>query len=126
MPGTALVIPSDVPPFVHFVMVEFVNFHTGLESAIHSMPGMGVTRAVLDDVIGGKPVRIYWAPRTPDEGEAAILRMQSLLGHPYDLTEANCEHVIRWAVTAEWRSEQVSAVRAGLLMAVAVAAVASL
>jgi hypothetical protein len=42
MPGTVLMIPSDVPPFVHFVMVEFVDFHTGVEWAIHNMPGIGV------------------------------------------------------------------------------------
>lgn len=126
MPGTVLVIPSDVPPFVHFVMVEFINFHTWVESAIHNMPGTGVTWAPLDDVIAGKRVKVYWTPRTSEEGEAAILRMRSLIGNPYDLVQANCEHVIRWAVTGEWESKQVSAVKAGLLVAGAIAVAASL
>ena len=121
MPGTVLMIPSDVPPFFHFVMVEFIDFHTGVEWAIHNMPGIGVARAPLDDVIGGKRLRVWWSPRTAEEGEAAVMRMQSLIGYPYDLIEANCEHVIRWAVTGEWRSEQVSVVKAGVLVAGAVA-----
>jgi hypothetical protein len=126
MPGTVLTIPSDVPPFVHFVMVEFTDFHTWEQACIHNMPGSGVTFARLADVISGKPIRVFWRPRTQEEALAAIQRMQSLVGHPYHLIEANCEHVIRWAVTGEWRSQQVSAVKAGLLVASTAAIVASL
>jgi len=126
MPGTVLTIPSDVPPFVHFVMVEWTDFHSGDEMAIHNMPGIGVARVLLDNAITGKPVTTRWTPHTPDEGAAAIQRMQSLIGHPYDLIEANCEHVSRWAVTGEWKSGQVSFVRTGLLLAGAVAIAASL
>ena len=126
MPGTVLVIPSDVPPFEHFLMVEFINFHTWVEYAIHNMPVIGVARAPLDEVIGGKPVKIYWQPKTPEDGEAAVLRMQSLIGHPYDLIQANCEHVIRWATTGEWKSQHVSSVAAGVLVAGALGVLASL
>jgi hypothetical protein len=124
--GTVLVIPSDVPPFTHFLMVEFVDFHTGVEWAIHNMPGIGVARAPLEGIIRGKPVQAYWIPQMFQEGEAAIQRIQSLIGYPYDLIEANCEHVIRWAVTGEWRSDQISMVKVGLLAAGAVALAASL
>jgi hypothetical protein len=124
--GTVLAIPSDVPPFVHFVMVEWTDLLSGVEMAIHNMPGIGVARAPLDSVITGKSATTRWTPRTPGEGAAAIHRMQSLIGHPYDLIEANCEHVIRWAVTGEWKSEQVSFIRTGLLVAGAVAMAASL
>jgi len=126
MPGTVLAIPSDIPPFYHFVMIEFVDFHTGVEWAIHNLPGIGVARSPLDGVIQGKRVTILWNPPSPESGEAAILRMQSLIGRRYDIVESNCEHVIRWAVTGEWKSEQVSAVKAGLLLAGAVAIAASL
>jgi hypothetical protein len=90
------------------------------------MSGIGVAREPLAHIIRGKRVQTYWMPRTLPEGEAAILRMQSLLGYPYDLIEANCEHVIRWAVTGQWRSDQVSMVKVGLLAAGAVALAASL
>jgi hypothetical protein len=126
MSGTVLVLSSDVPPFLHFVMVEFVDFHTGTEWAIHNMPSSGVTRVPLDEVIGTKFVRHYWTPSTARDGEAAVLRMQSLIGHPYDLIEANCEHVIRWAVTGEWESEQVSSFKKGLIFAGALAIAASI
>jgi len=124
--GSVLVIPSDFPPFTHFLMTEFLDFHTGVEWAIHNMPGIGVARAPLEHIIRGKHVQAYWIPQTFQDGEAAILRMQSLLGYPYDLIEANCEHVIRWAMTGQWKSNQVSMVRAGLLAAGAVAVACSL
>jgi hypothetical protein len=124
--GTVQAIPSDVPPFVHFVMVEWTDFHSGVEMAIHYTPVVGVACVALDDVITGKLVTVRWTPRTQDEAEAAIHRMQSPIGHPYDLIEANCEHVIRWAVTGEWKSDQVAFIRAGLLVAGAVAIAASL
>jgi hypothetical protein len=124
--GTVLVVPSDVPPFFHFLMVEYVDFHTGVEWAIHNIPGIGVAREPLDNVIRGRRVQDYWSPETTQAGEEAILRLQSLIGHPYDLIEANCEHVIRWAVTGEWKSEQVSTIKVGLLAAGAVALACSL
>jgi hypothetical protein len=31
MPGTVLAVPSDVPSVFHFVMVEFIDFLTGVE-----------------------------------------------------------------------------------------------
>jgi hypothetical protein len=124
--GTVLVIPSDVPPFLHFVMVDFKDFHSGAEMAIHNMPEVGVARARLDDVIGGKHVTMRWMPSTREDGESAILRMQSLVGRRYDLVEANCEHVIRWAVTGEWKSEQVETVQIGLVIAAAVAMASAL
>ena len=126
MPGTVLAIPSDVPFIFHFVMVEFIDFLTGVEWAIHSMPGVGVTRVPLDDLIAGKTANVSSTPNTAEEGEEAVLQMQRLIGHPYDLIEANCEHVIRWAVTGEWKSDQLSMVKVGLLAAGAVALAASL
>jgi Lecithin retinol acyltransferase len=124
--GTVLVIPSSVPPFLHFVMVDFTDFHSGVEMAIHNMPGIGVARAPLDDVINGKRVTVRWTPPTHEDGKSAILRMQSLVGGRYDLIEANCEHIIRWAVTGEWKSEQVATVQVGLVIAAAVAMASTL
>ena len=123
-PGTVLQIPSDVPFVFHFVMVEFINFHTDVELGIHNMPGIGVAWTPLDQVTGTKSVEVSWEPQTPEQGLAAIMRMRSLIGMPYHLFEANCEHVIRWAVTGEWRSEQVSTLGMGLFVAAVVAAVA--
>jgi hypothetical protein len=116
MPGTVLQIPCDVPPFFHLLMVEFTDYYTGAQCAIHNMPVTGVTRAPLNDIIKGKAVSVPWTPQTPRQAEAAVQRMQSLLGHPYMLVEANCEHPVWWAVTGKWQSEQVSAVAEGLLV----------
>jgi hypothetical protein len=121
MPGTVLAVPSNVPSVSHFVMVEFINFLTGVEWAIHSMPGIGVARVPLDAIIARKPVTVRSTPHTPEEAEQIVLQMQRLIGHPYDLIEANCEHVTRFAATGQWKSEQVSAVQIGLLVAGAVA-----
>jgi hypothetical protein len=107
-------------------MVDFVNFHNSEQMAIHSMPGTGVTKASFGDLIAGKAVKVYSRPRSHQDGSMAVLRMQSLIGHSYDLIESNCEHVIRWAITGEWRSDQVSVVRTGLVFAGAVALAACL
>jgi hypothetical protein len=120
-PGTVLAVPSDVPSIFHFVMVEFIDFLTGVEWAVHSMPGIGVARVRLDDVIAGKPVTVRRTPRTAEEAEENVLQMERLIGQPYNLIEANCEHVTRFAATGEWKNEQVWAVPIGLLIAVAVA-----
>ena len=121
MPGTVLAVPSDVPSVFHFVMVEFIDFLAGVEWAIHSTPGIGVARVPLDAVIAGKPVTVRSTPRTPEEAEQIVLQMQRLIGHLYNLIEANCEHVTRYAATGEWKSEQLLAVQIGLLIAGAVA-----
>jgi hypothetical protein len=116
VPGTVLTIPSDVPPFRHFLMVEYFGAHTGSEMVLHSMPDAGVARAILDEVIGQKPVHVFWTPSTPLHGEQAIERIRSLIGARYHLTEANCEHVIRWAITGKWESKQVSATAGAVLL----------
>lgn len=85
-----------------------------------------VAWAPLDEIIRGKWVKAYRQLRTPQDGEAAKLRTRSQIGCPYDLIEANCEHSIQWAVTGKWRSEQVSLVKIGLLVAGTVAFAASL
>jgi hypothetical protein len=126
MPGTVLRVPASVPPFFHYVMVEWVNFHTGVEWAIHNMPGVGVTHVPLADAIDGKPVTIWWAPQIAEAGELAVSRMQSQLGRRYDLVNGNCEHVVQWAVTGKWKSEQVSNVTGALLIFGALAVAASL
>jgi hypothetical protein len=113
-PGTVLVLESNFPGALHFLMVEYLDFNTGIEWAIHNMPGVGVTWVPLDEAIAGKRVKACIVPSNPEE---AIARMQSLIGHPYDLIQANCEHVIRWAVTGVWESKQVSGVMIALLIA---------
>jgi len=126
MPGTMLTVPSDIPPFIHYLMVEYFDFHTGQQMVIHSMPETGVARAVLDDVIKNKPVTVFWVPPTPAAAELVIGRMQSKLGTPYDAAAANCEHPIRWAITGQWESKQASAVGGAILLGGAVAFFASL
>jgi hypothetical protein len=125
-PGTALMIPSEVPFAFHFMMVDLFNFHIGEETVIHNMPDIGVSVARLREVIRNKPVKAWWAPPTPEQGITAVMRMRSLIGSRYDLLEGNCEHPVVWAVTGRWRSEQVQAARAGVVLASAFALAAAL
>ncbi|HXN74027.1 MAG TPA: hypothetical protein VN861_15890 [Candidatus Acidoferrales bacterium] len=122
-PSTVLVIDSNFYPFVHFVMVEYFDFNTGIQWAIHSMPDVGVKRVPLAEALAGKPVKHSFLPPNPEE---ALRRMQSLIGYPYILTQANCEHPVRWAVTGKWESKQVEAVKSVLFFAGALTLAANL
>jgi hypothetical protein len=115
-PGTVLVIPSDVPSFEHYLMVDYIDFHNGEQYAMHSMPKTGIARVTLREALGGKTPRIWWEPRTQQEALAALTRMRNQLGKPYFLAAGNCEHPVRWAITGKWESKQVSNVATGLLL----------
>jgi|ERR1700723_76082 hypothetical protein len=115
-PGTVLKIPSDIPFAFHFMMVDLFNFHLGIETVIHNMPRIGISVAFLHDVIGNKPVTVCWDPPTPEQGIAAVMRMRSLIGSRYNLVEGNCEHPIMWAVTGQWRSEQIQMAKTGAVL----------
>ena len=116
-PGTVLVVPADVPPFEHYLIVDFVNFHDGVQYAIHNLPGTGVLRVPLAEAIDDKPITKIGHPRSPEAGLHAALRMQSLIGSNYDLLQWNCEHVVRWAAYGKAESTQVSTVGWSFLFA---------
>ncbi len=78
---------------------------------MQSTPGPGVHYALLRQIVGSKPVSLAWRPPNPPVGFWALGRMRRLLGLPYDLIRANCEHAVRWAATDRWESSQVQAVR---------------
>jgi hypothetical protein len=124
-PGTVLKVPSHIPGLFHILMVVSPDPLTGMEMVIHSMPGIGVTLAPLLEAMGRKQVLPLWVPATPQQANAAVYRMSSLIGLPYDLFQANCEHVVTWAVTGRWRSGQLAGLTLCAALAGGVFAVAS-
>ncbi|PYX71225.1 MAG: hypothetical protein DMG72_17415 [Acidobacteria bacterium] len=87
-------------------MIDCPDPSTGEQRVIHSEKGNFVRTTSLLEFSVGETVSPLWVPQTREQQDAAILRMHSLDGQPYDLFAANCEHVVNWAVTGKSFSEQ--------------------
>jgi hypothetical protein len=111
LPGSVLTVPGDFPLVTHFFTVDFEGYGTWNEWGIQSVPETGVALAPLAPIVRNKRVTEVFRPQTPDVAYLVVARMRSKLGLPYDLRFANCEHVVRWAVTGRWESLQVENLR---------------
>jgi hypothetical protein len=114
LPGSVLTVPGDFPLVTHFFMVDFDGYGTWNELGIQSVPETGVALAFLALIARNKRVTEVFRPQTPDIAYLVVARMRSKLGVRYDLRSANCEHVVRWAVTGRWESLQVDNLRRAL------------
>ena len=115
IPGSVVQVQSDIPGIQHKGMVEFPDWFSG-ERFIHSSKGRRVEISSRQSFAGNRPIVVLWTPQNKWQQEAALARMRSIIGLPYDLFEANCEHVINWALTGEPRSEQLVAGVAAVLI----------
>jgi hypothetical protein len=103
----------------HWGVIDWPDVFSGEERAIHSEKGSVVKTASLFDFAEGEALEILWVPESAEQQASMLQRMHSLEGKPYDLFLANCEQVVRWALTGESVSEQlrVAGVVAGLGLA---------
>jgi len=106
-PGSVVKVWSRRYHFWHKGMIDWPDPLTGEQRVIHSEKGNFVRTTSLSDFAAGEMVHILWVPQTWDQQDAALQRMHSLDGEPYDLFVANCEHVVNWAITGKSFSEQV-------------------
>ncbi|MGA2186776.1 MAG: lecithin retinol acyltransferase family protein [Bryobacteraceae bacterium] len=64
---------------------------------IHSSKrGGGVCVVIWDDFAQGQPVCLRRRPSSPDHARQILALAESVKGHPYDATKANCEHFTDW------------------------------
>src|SRR5712691_3776486 len=56
----------------------------------------------------GQPSHVVWTPQTYAERVSVIQRLQSIEGLPWNLSSANCEQVVRWAVEGRAYSVQLA------------------
>jgi len=69
----------------------------------------------LEEFADGYPVFAEPHERLPFTSQEIVRRLVRRLGERgYNLASRNCEHVIRWLLTGEWRSRQVQRVQANL------------
>ena len=105
-PGSVVKVWSRRYHFRHKGMVDWPDPLTAEQRVIHSEKGNFVRTTSLSEFAIAEMVHILWVPQTWDQQNAALERMHSLNGKPYDLFVANCEHVVNWAVTGKTYSEQ--------------------
>jgi hypothetical protein len=81
----------------------------------HSIKGSAVRSTNYAKFSGGQLSEILWTPSTYQQQVSVLERIRSIEGLAWNLTTANCEHVVRWAAEGNARSEQVElGVAAGL------------
>lgn len=87
---------------------------------VETTAGKGVRWATWAEFSLGKPVYVELAA-TPGEGDVVVTRAAAELGRPYDLFQANCEHLARGAATGVRESPQLQKAFLGAALAAGVA-----
>jgi hypothetical protein len=75
----------------------------------HSMKGSAVCCTNYLGFSAGQLSEILWTPSTYQQQVSVLTRIRSIQGLPWNLTAANCEHVVRWAAEGNARSKQLEA-----------------
>ena len=125
VPGSVLQVWSRQYGVYHKGVVDWPDSY-GNPRVIHSPKGSVVKSTSLEEFAEGQAPKVLWTPQTTWQQFAMIERMRSLIGLRHDLLSANCEHVVNWALTGEWYSQQVAAVAAVLIVAVAIGVLSAL
>jgi hypothetical protein len=120
--------PTSIPGALLEARSEFVK-HRGIRASRNPLTGeQPILHSPKNGVVGptsdwgfaqGCPIRAVGLPLTPEVGETAIQRMESIQGLPWTLPFANCQHTTNWAAFGVARSEQFEAlVGVGILAVV--------
>ena len=91
----------------------------------HSPKGGEVRSTSYAELSCGEPSEILWTPETYEQQVSVLERIRSLQGLPWNLTTANCEQVVRWALEGRARSKQLETVFVSLLAGILLLAIGS-
>ncbi len=108
IPGSVVKVWSGRHGFFHKGVVDWPDPLTGEPRVIHSAKGSFVRSSSLAQFAEGESVSVLWTPQNRQQQVVVIERMKSLAGMRYRLLEANCEHVVNWALTGRAYSEQLA------------------
>jgi Lecithin retinol acyltransferase len=108
IPGTVLQVWSRQFLVYHKGIVDWYDPISGQPRVIHSIKGSFVESTSLAEFANGEPVAILSVPQTRHQQVLVLQRMHSIEGKPYHLLNANCEHVVNWALTGNAHSEQLT------------------
>jgi hypothetical protein len=108
VPGRIRRVPIMVwPGFWHWGIEGWKLDQTGQPIMWHSIKGSAVRSTAYAEFSGGQLSEVLWTPSTYQHQVSVLARIRSIQGLPWNLTTANCEHVVRWAVQGNARSQQV-------------------
>jgi hypothetical protein len=109
IPGTVLQVWSRQFLVFHKGIVDWADPISGHPRVIHSIKGRFVETTSFAEFANGELVTILSVPQTRQQQVQVLQRMHSIEGKPYHLLNANCEHVVNWALTGDAHSEQLTA-----------------
>lgn len=104
MPGSKVRVWDGV---FHYGIVDW-PMRDGTEMALHSRKGYGVERTTLDGFAQGRSIEVGSVPQSLDEQASILRRARRVIGKPYSLIDANCEHFANWAISGQAFSWQIA------------------
>lgn len=123
VPGRIRIIPiPEWPGFWHWGIEAWECDEYGEPMMWHSPKGGRVSCTTFAEFARGQASEFVWTPETPDQAISVLDRISSIEGMPWNLTKANCEQVVRWAVEGQARSKQLGNVLGGAFVAAGVLA----
>jgi hypothetical protein len=122
VPGRIRRIPIvSWPGLWHWGIEGWHRDMNGQPSMWHSPKGGFVRCTSFAEFSCGQPSEILWIPQSYEQQVSVLQRIRSVEGLAWNLTTANCEQVVRWAVEGAPRSEQLeTGVLAGLVAGIAI------
>lgn len=126
-PGTVIKTQSTVYPVMHWGVVGYGKDAVGLPNVWHSQKSGTLRCTGYEEFCSLQLCEIGRVPQNSQEAHRIIERLKSKEGLPWNLTQANCEMVVRWAVEDKAVSSQLAfaALAAVAVVALAVAASSS-
>lgn len=126
VPGSILTVRSTrFPAIKHWGVVDWQLDENGQPRMWHSQKSDVLRCSNYAYFSSGEPCEVLWIPQTREQQVFIIERLRSKTGLPWNLAQANCEQVVRWAVEGRPHSEQLAVGFAVTLFAVAVGLAAS-
>jgi len=126
VPGSILTVRSiRFPAIKHWGVVDWQLDENGQPRMWHSQKSDALRCTDYAYFSSGEPCEVLWIPQTYEQQVFVIERLRSKTGLPWNLAQAKCEQVVRWAVEGRPRSGQLETGFAITLFAVAVGLVAS-
>jgi hypothetical protein len=107
VPGRIRRVPiREWPGLWHWGIEGRQRDSNGQPTMWHSPKGGAVGCTPYVDFARSQVSEILWTPETYEQQVSVLERIKSIRGLPWNLTAANCEQVVRWAVQGTPRSVQ--------------------
>ena len=102
------VASTRFPGVMHWGVEDWWPDMNGQPRMWHAQKGDVLRCTSYAEFSSGQPSHIVWTPQTYAQRVSVIQRLQSIEGLPWNLSSANCEQVVRWAVEGRAYSDQLA------------------